>query len=429
MSESASLNKKSGLEIDGPYGSAGVGGGTGETKEQPAKMIDDNNKVVDVETPKFPTRLQYKPLSVWLGKRPTAMAIYGAVAGFFLYFSMYALRKPFKAAKYEDEGGNDIIWGNTGMSLKTALVLFQLVGYMSSKWIGIKVTSEAKGKQDIYLMATIIMAELSLVLFGLLGSVPDATPFAMFFNGLALGVVWGFVVLYFEGRGSSDFMLVALSVSFIVSSGIVKDVALAVLRWDINPYWMPAVVGAFFIPLYAAMVLALNQLPAPSEEEMLDKADRIVMTHKSRLSYFLKFWPGLICLWVGVMFLTAYRDYRDSFAVEIFDDMGFEVVPGTLGSTESIVAGVLLIPIAFLVFCKNNLRAFKLAMLALVVGAIILIISVSLFMASPYDGYNYYVITGVASYLAYVPYNSVLYERLIAVLHEECNIAYLMAVM
>jgi hypothetical protein len=293
---------------------------------------------------------------------------------------------------------------------------------MISKWLGIKIVSEAKGKQDIYLVGLVVIAELSLVVFGILGAVPNWSPLAMFFNGLMLGMVWGLVVAYFEGRNTSDFLLVCLSISFIVSSGIVKDVALAVLDWGVDQFWMPSVVGAFFVPLYLLCVLMLNQLPPPSAQEENDKTSRIAMAHKERLAYFLKFWPGLTCLWIGAMFLTAYRDYRDTFAVEIFEDLGYDNEPGTLSKSESTVAGVLIIPIACLVFCKNNLIAFKLSMGSLVVGSVMLLVSVYIFLGSSYSGFTYYILTGVASYLAYVPYNSVLYERMIAVLHEPCNI-------
>lgn len=376
-----------------------------------------------------PTTFKSIAFSDYLAKNLIVQAWYGGAAGFFLYFSMYALRKPFKASKFRDEDGVTLEWFDTGMSLKTAIVLFQLVGYMSSKWLAIMVVSVAKGRQDLYLTALILIAELSLVLFGVFEGAPNWSPFPMFLNGLMLGMVWGLVVAYFEGRTTSDFSLVCLSISFIVSSGIVKDVALKVLGWGYSQFWMPAIVGAMFLPLYLCCTLMLNQLPAPTQEEEKAKAKRVPMNHQSRLEYFLMFWPGLLCLWLGVMFLTAYRDYRDTFAVEIFEDLGYDNEPGNLSKSESIVAGVLLIPIAGLVFCKNNLLAFKLSMASLMLGSVLMLLSVYTFMGKDYSGFTYYVLTGIASYLAYVPYNSVLYERLVAVLQVPCNISYLMAVM
>jgi hypothetical protein len=64
----------------------------------------------------------------------------------------------------------------------------------------------------------------------------------------------------------------------------------------------------------------------------------------------------------------------------------------------------------------------------LVAGAVILLASVSIYMASPYNGINYYVISGLGSYLGYVPYNSVLYERLIGSLRKPCTVSYLVSI-
>ena len=314
------------------------------------------------------------------------------------------------------------------MTLKTALILTQLVGYLSSKFIGIKVTSESKGRQDYILVALCLFSEASLILFGILGTyATDWCFIAMFLNGLPLGMVWGLVVSYFEGRAGADFMMVALCISFIVGSGVVKDVALALLDAGYSQFWVPAIEGAMFAVLWLICIVGLNQLPPPSEVDKSERGERISMDHSMRLEYYLTFWPGLLALWLGAMCLTAYRDYRDSFAVEIIEDMGVEVVPGTLSQTESIIAGCLMIPIASLVFIKDNVKSFGISLFFLVAGAIILLVSTTAYMASPYDGINYYMVTGLGSYLGYVPYNSVLYERLIGSLRKPCTVSYLVS--
>ena len=73
--------------------------------------------------------------------------------------------------------------------------------------------------------------------------------------------------------------------------------------------------------------------------------------------------------------------------------------------------------------------AFQIAMFFLISGAAIMLASTYAYLATSYDGVVYYVLSGVAGYLAYVPYNSLLYERLIAVLQTPCTVSYLMAVM
>jgi hypothetical protein len=375
---------------------------------------------------------QCMPLSEYLAENVIYQTLLGCVAGLGLYFSTCVLRKTFTAAMFLDETtGEALEWFSSGITLKTALVLSQMAGFMIAKLVAIKIVSEAKGRQDVWLAAVNVLAELTLVVFGALGTAPNWTPVPMFFNGLMVGMVWGLVVLYFEGRQGSDTMLVFLSLSLIVSHGFVKDVGLVTMDWGVDEFWMPAVTGGIFLPMCLGSLLALNQLPPPSEEEVLDKTERINMDHKARTKYFLMFWPGLTCLWIGYVFPTAYRDYRDSFTVEIFAEMKYDVESGMIGRSETIVAAILLVPLAVIVFIKSNVRAFTVTMFCLIFASVLLLGVVYTYMgAGNYiDSYTYYVLTGVASYLAYVPYTSVLFERMVAVLHEPCNLGFLMAIM
>lgn len=67
------------------------------------------------------------------------------------------------------------------------------------------------------LLTLIAIAELALLGFALAPT--EFKGLALFFNGLPLGMVWGIVVRYLEGRRSSEFLLAGLSCSFIVASG------------------------------------------------------------------------------------------------------------------------------------------------------------------------------------------------------------------
>ena len=257
-----------------------------------------------------PSRFRNETFSAFLATHKAIETCYSAALGFLLYSAMNALRKPYSVSKFEDEFGDPLEWFGTGTTLKTALVMCQTLGYMTSKFIAVKVTSEAKGKQDYWLVGLYFAATLSLLLFGIVGSYyPDMAPFIMFLNGLPLGLFWGMVVMYFEGRSGSDFILVCFSISFIVSSGIVKDVGLTVLsNWGVSQFWMPAVVGLIFGPMFLGCILGLNQLTDPSMKEAIHKGERTAMSSNDKWDYFTAYWPGLLALWVAVCFLTAYRD-------------------------------------------------------------------------------------------------------------------------
>src|SRR5689334_22565870 len=88
--------------------------------------------------------------------------LYASISAFCLYTCVYAFRKTFAAATFE---GVEYL----GMGYKSWLVIFQVVGYGMSKFIGIKVISELKAHSrsfGILLMVTI--AGVSWLLFALI---------------------------------------------------------------------------------------------------------------------------------------------------------------------------------------------------------------------------------------------------------------------
>ena len=103
-------------------------------------------------------------LTFWLEKAPAPVfAAYAIVAAFSTYFCMYAFRKPFAAAKFEGE-----FFLGTSVTLKTAIVISQIIGYALSKYIGIKVCSEVSAtRRAITLVTLIVWAELALIAYGL----------------------------------------------------------------------------------------------------------------------------------------------------------------------------------------------------------------------------------------------------------------------
>src|SRR5438105_13176312 len=222
-------------------------------------------------------------LTSWLEKAPVPLfAAYAITAAFSTYFCMYAFRKPFAAAKFEGE-----FFLNSAVALKTAIVISQLLGYALAKYIGLKVCSDVSPTRPaITVVALIAWAELALVAYGLVPN--NLKVAAIFFNGLPLGMVWGLVVWYLEGRRTSELLLAGLSCSYIVSSGIVKDLGRAMMEggvavwWSrvplfgrligpalgkVSESWMPASMGVHFLPLFLIAVWMLNQLPRPTESD------------------------------------------------------------------------------------------------------------------------------------------------------------------
>jgi len=323
---------------------------------------------------------------------------------------MYAFRKPFSAAQYS---GHEL-WG---LDLKAALVISQIIGYTLSKYIGIKVCSEATpARRTVLLVTLILIAEAALILFGL---VPWRWQFAvMFLNGLPLGMVWGLVVSYLEGRRTSELLLAGLSCSFIVSSGAVKSVGSKLLTtYQVPEAWMPALTGAIFLVPYLISVWLLKQIPQPSEADIAARVEREPMSHRERLAFVKQFLPGLILLFSFYFFLTAYRDLRDNYAAEIFVQLGYAKTPEIFALTELPAAFGVMIALAALNLIKDNRWGLLGAYGIMVTGCLLLGVATLLYDHGVINGVTWMILVGLGAYLAYVPYGSVLFDRLIAATH------------
>ncbi len=152
-----------------------------------------------------------------------------AFAAFCAYFCMYAFRKPFTAATFD---GETVF----GWDLKTSLVLSQLLGYTLSKFIGIKVVSEMEAKyRAMTIVGLVAFSEAALVGFAYL-PVPLKLPM-IFLNGLPLGMVFGLILGFLEGRKQTEALSAALCASFIVSSGVVKFVGSWLLSSGVSSFF------------------------------------------------------------------------------------------------------------------------------------------------------------------------------------------------
>lgn len=125
------------------------------------------------------------------------------------YSLVYALRKPFTAAVFD---GLEV-WG---MDFKVILTITQIVGYLLAKFCGIKLISELKSTQRLkFILSAVVLAELALIGFAVLPL--PLNVLSMFFNGLALGCMWGVIFSFIEGRRMTDLLASLLGISMVIS--------------------------------------------------------------------------------------------------------------------------------------------------------------------------------------------------------------------
>ena len=339
----------------------------------------------------------------------SSLIAYGIGTSFFVYFCMYAFRKPFAAAEYEGL----TLW-NGEVELKTAFAVSQLLGYTTAKFLGIRICSEMRPQWRAGgLVLVIAIAEIALLMFALLP--PTGKVAAMFVNGLALGMVWGLVVWYLEGRRTSEVMLAGLSCSFILASACVKDVGRAAMKYaHISEFWMPFSVGLLFLPPFVVFVWLLNRIPPPDENDRQARVERTTMTQADRAVFFRQFAIGLTLLLTTYIVLTAYREYRDAFGIEIFGALGYKDIDGQFTLSESWVTFGVLGVLAGLNLIRNNRWGLVGAFGVMMLGTVMLGVSTYAYDQNWVSGFTWMILTGLGLYLAYVPFGSVLFDRMIA---------------
>ncbi len=373
------------------------------------KKLIPGSPLLTVSTP--PETARPSAITRWLERSPAAvLTLYAILTSFSAYFCMYAFRKPFSAATYEG-----LRFFGTDIDLKTAFVISQILGYMTSKYLGIKFCSETTRNRRMWMLIGLIAAaELALLLFALLPG--HAKTVAIFLNGLPLGMVWGLVVLYLEGRRTSEVLLAGLSCSFILASGMVKSVGLWLIEAHaVGDFWMPFITGLIFLPPFVLSVILLNQIPQPTRADIEARVERVPMDGGSRRAFLRHFLPGMVMLLVAYLFLTAYRDFRDNYMVEIFQELGFGGKPAILTTTELPVVFGVLAALGALYFVRDNRLGLIGAYVIMIAGLILMSGSTLLLDAGKMRGDLWMVCVGLGAYLAYVPFGSVLFDRLIAV--------------
>ena len=341
--------------------------------------------------------------------RDLGVVLMGGVAAFCVYLSMYAFRKPFAAAAYEG-----VVGWSAVIDFKVALVVAQVVGYALSKLVGVKLISEMSGaRRGAAILGLIGVSWLALVLFAV--APPSLKIFALFLNGLPLGLIWGLVFSYLEGRRTSEVLGAILCASFIVASGVVKSVAVWLMTdHGGSEWWMPAATGLLFMPLLTASVVGLSRMPPPDAADIAERVARRPMYAAQRRAFLKQYGFGVLVLVLAYVMLTALRDFRDNFAAEIWIEMGYAGVSSVFTASELPIAAISLMALGALMLVKDNRRALMAIHAITGFGMALIGFSTLAFQHGMLAPLPWMIASGAGLYLAYTPFNAMLFDRLIA---------------
>ncbi len=348
------------------------------------------------------------------------LSLMAAVSSFGAYTSMYAFRKAFSAGTFTGQQYFHVDY-------KVWLVIAQIIGYTLSKFYGIKFISELKpGQRAKYILLLVGIAWLALLFFAIVPA-PYNIIF-LFINGFPLGLIWGLVFGYLEGRKSTEFMAAVLSISLIFASGFVKTIARMTMgSFHVSEYNMPFLMGALFIIPLLLFVFLLELMPPPTAEDIRLRTKRLPMNAAERKSFLRRFLPGIILTLIIYVLLTIMRDVRDSFEVEIWASLG--VKDNTIyAKIDSIISVAVLVAMSLLILVKRNLKAFSIIHIMIIFGCVLIGAATGFFALGLISPMVWMTLAGLGLYLGYVPYNAVFFERLLASFHYKGNVGFLIYV-
>lgn len=350
---------------------------------------------------------------------PLAAALWCVIASFGAYAFMYGLRKPFTAAGFE---GPEFDGGD-----KARLVIAQVLGYTASKFIGIRLVSSLSPRlRAPLLLVLVLLAELALVGFGLFPG--RWGPVFLFLNGLPLGIVFGLVLAFVEGRRMTEAFVAGLCISFIVADGAAKSLGAFLLGAGCPTRWMPAVAGALCLPPLAGFVWMLRRIPPPTAADVEERTERGPMQHADRRGWLQRLGTPLLGVSAAYLILTILRSLRADFAPELWLALGFPTKPALFTQSELWVALAVVGASAATAAIRDNRSAFIASIASSIAGLVIAAGATLAFRSSLLGPLPFMILAGTGLYIPYVAVHTALFERLMAFTRERGTIGFPMYV-
>ncbi|RYY54879.1 MAG: hypothetical protein EOO09_12605 [Chitinophagaceae bacterium] len=340
-------------------------------------------------------------------KREWVVVLLAAIAAFCVYTCMYAFRKPFTSATFDGLVYFEI-------SYKSWLVIAQTIGYTVSKFYGISFIGGLKDQRNAVVIVKFIgIAWIALLLFALVPA-PYNIVFLLI-NGFPLGVIYGLVFRYLEGRKSTEFLGAVLASSFIFASGFTQSAGrMVMVEWGFSQWWMPFITGLLFMAPLLICTWLLGKTPVPDKRDMELRTERKSMNASERKEFIRQFIPGLTVLILAYMMLTILRDYRSNFASDMWKELGYGADASVFTKSEIPASLVVLVLMSLLVLVKSNIRALMINHLLIFGGMCVVILTTFLYSIAAIDAFWWITLSGIGLYMAYVPFNCMLFERLIS---------------
>ena len=228
-----------------------------------------------------------------------------------------------------------------------------------------------------FILISIVLAEASLILFGLLPAPYNIG--AMFLNGLSLGCMWGIIFSFIEGRRMTDILASLLGVSMVISSGTAKSM----------------------------------------------KSKRETLNGKQRWDIFKNFMPFLTLLFIANVVLTILRDIKEDFLVKIIDVSQYS--SWMFAQVDSVVTIIILVIFGLMVFVRSNLKALSILLGLIIISMVVMVVVSFGYEQLQLNAIVWLFIQSLCLYLAFLTFQTIFFDRFIACFKIRGNVGFFIA--
>jgi hypothetical protein len=139
------------------------------------------------------------------------------------------------------------------------------------------------------------------------------------------------------------------------------------------------------------------------------------MNAAARAAFLAEYGIGVGLLILAYVLTTALRDFRDNFAAELWNGLGYGNGAAIFTASELPVAVLALAALGLIIMVRDNSRALIVIHAVVVAGFALLGGSTWAFQAGWLGPVAWMILSGAGLYMAYTPFNAMLFDRLIAV--------------
>lgn len=346
------------------------------------------------------------------------LTLWACTMGFLSYLFYYPFRRAYAATTF------DGIF-QFGLPFKTLIIIAQVFGFAFSKWIGVKFISTIKPQKR--LVTLVLFALFSTVCMLLFAIMPNPYSLIFIFLGsLPLGMFYGIIMTYLEGRQITEFLVATLTASFIIGSGFSKTLGKILMsNANVPEQFVPFLADCImFLPLVLVLWL-LNFTPPPTVDDIESRTLRPNMNAHERQNFVQKLRLPILLFVVSYCILTAFRELRDNFLPEILNNLKLNEAPSYFTKIETPIAMAVILVMVFFSNIRNNKKAFLSINWLMLLGGAIIGVSTFLFQKQLISPTHWLILLGFGVYLAYALCNSLYFERMIAALKEPSSVGFL----